>query len=362
MPSLQTHYQVRNLRRLIRGRSVFLICALVVPVVVLSLILFGLQRSYLIEAETSLLRLQFQGANAWRFREATICTPRESPDRSAVPTPGEACSAFDQDTQTVPSLTLAWMDGTAAILRAETGEAGPRLRITLPAGLVDTHAPGTEIVVTYDPAFRMGALLFSGEAVLGTVLGSGERYFLHSATWEARQTSWATRWRRSSTEKVMTGEALRGAELSVVERYRDGWRVWREHRPSTVFGHLTLSPEVLAGAASLSVTLVSAPGSTELQVDHYGLADAVRIRPDLIDTTASSVLLIAAVAFLSLASAATQLVGDLMYSGRDADASEDDDPSKDGAVSDGEEQRPERSDVSVPTGDQTASAAFYKER
>lgn len=195
MPSLQTINKARSLRRLSSGRTVFLICALLIPFVVLTFILVGLQRSYLIEAETSILRLEFRGANAWNFQQATVCVPLDIPNRSAVPNPGEACSAIvhSPDPDTKP-LTITWPDGTPAILRAEAGLDGPRLRITLPAGLgeaagvAEAYRPGTEIVVATDPAFPMGALLFSGEAVLGTVLGSGERYFLHSANWEARQT------------------------------------------------------------------------------------------------------------------------------------------------------------------------------
>lgn len=133
----------------------------------------------------------------------------------------------------------------------------------------------------------------------------------------------------------MTGQAIRGAELSVVERYRDGWQSRRAHRPATVFGHFTLSNSTENGPPVFFVTLVSEPGRTELQLGHYGLADTARIRPDIIDTTATSVLLIAAIAFFSLASAATQLIGDLMYSGRDADAKKDDDRPKKGVVSDG---------------------------
>ena len=346
-----------------RRRRALLFCALVIPAIVLMLILLGLQRSYLIEADTGLVQLELQGTNAWSLRDVTICTPRERPDRSAVPTPGEACSAFDQEMRVEPSLTLEWLDDTKAVLRAEVGPIGPRLRIVLPAGLGDIHAPGTEIVVNSDPTSPIGALLFSGEAVLGTVLGSGERYFLHSATWEARQTSWATRWMRSSTEKVMTGEALRGAELSVAGRYRDHWwQLWRDRRPATVFGHLTLSPNIDEGLASLSVTLVSEPGSTELQVGYFGLADPSRIRPDLLDTTATSVLLIAAIAFLSLASAATQLASDLIHAGRDPDASMEKAKPKERVGSDWEGRRAPRSDASARAADQEEAATEHEER
>lgn len=362
MPSLLTINKVRSLRRLSSGRTVFLTCALLIPLVVLAFILVGQQRSYLIEAETSVLRLEFHGANAWSFQQATLCEPLKSPDRDAVPNPGEACSAIDQSAGDAQPLTMNWPDGTPAILRAEAGLDGPRLRIILPAGLGEAHDPGTEIVVAPDPASPMGALLFSGEAVLGTVLGSGERYFLHSATWEARQTSAAMRWLRSSTEKVMTGKAIRGAELSIVDRYRDGWQ-WRpDHRPARVFGHLTLSPVGEHEPPSFSVTLVSEPGRTELQVGHYGLADTARIRPDLIDTTATSVLLIAAIAFFSLASAATQLIGDLMYLGRGADANTGDGRMDAEVVHDSEDQRPERSDVTMPTGDRATPAVVPEKR
>jgi hypothetical protein len=354
VPSLWTQIKVSKLSRMTRGRRALLFCALVIPAVVLMLILLGLQRSYLVEADTGLVRLQLQGSNAWNLRDVTICTPRERPHRSAVPTAGEACSAFDQEMRVESSLTLAWLDDTPAVLRAEAGPIGPRLRIMLPAGLGDLHAPGTEIVVGSDPTSPIGALLFSGEAVLGTVLGSGERYFLHSATWEARQTSWATRALRSSTEKVMTGEALRGAELSVVQRDGDGWR------PAMVFGHLTLSPAYEEEVPALSVTLVSEPGGTELQVNHYGLAKPSRIRPDLFDTTATSVLLIAAIAFLSLASAATQLVGDLMSAGRSADAREDEDQRKNGGTLRGEEQNSATSDVSSLLQDRKTSDTSYQ--
>lgn len=358
MPSLQTQTKVSKLSRITRGRRTLLFCALVIPVIVLLLILLGLQRSYLIEAETGFVRLELQGTNAWSLRDVTICTPRERPNRSAVSSAGEACSAFDQEMQSVPSLTLEWLDGTPAVVRAEATPVDPRIRIILPSGLGDTYEPGTEIVVTSNPSSPTGALLFSGAAILGTVLGSGERYFLQSATWEARQTSWATRWLRSSTEKVMTGDALRGAELTVVERYRDHWwQLMRNTRSATVFGHLTPSFSGGDEFPSLSVTLVSEPGSTELQVGYFGLADPSRIRPDLLDTTATSVLLIAAIALLSLASAATQLASDLMSAGRDPDISSEKAEAEKADSSDRPGELAPKNPVAVRTTDREAEAS-----
>lgn len=305
-----------SLRRLSRGRSVFVACALLVPLGVLAAISIGIQRSFLIDAHSSVLQITFDGANAWSFPEATICLPRDIPDRNAQPRPGEVCSAIDQAAQQIESLTIPWPDRTVVTLRAEAGAIGTRLRIILPDGMAEEYPPNTEIVL--DPAVWQsnGALLFSGNAVLGTVLGSRERYYLHSAHWEARQTSLITGLLRSATDTVMSGDAIRGAQISVAiwDWQQNEWG--RERRSATIFGHVT--PIVAVdGLPAFAVTLVSEPGRTELNVGHYGLDDMATIRPDIIDTAASSVLLIAAIAVISLAAAATQVIADLMFSGRD---------------------------------------------
>jgi hypothetical protein len=307
--------KVNVLRRLSRGRTVFVACALLVPVLILFAISLGVERSFLVEARTSLLRISFEGANAWRLPEATVCRPRELPDRTARSAPGAACTAFDQTTEEFRDLVLPWPEQATVILRAEPLEEETRLRIVLTEGLGETFPPGTEIVVAPGTWRTAGALLFSGRAVLGTILGSGERHYLHSAEWEARQTSLATRVLRTASDTVMSGEAMRGGQLAVALREFEVMPPRIEVRPATVFGHVTPA-ETDDGLPIFAVTLVSEPGRTELQLGHYGLDDVATIRPTFVDAAASSVLLIAAIAIISLAAAATQVVGDLMFSGR----------------------------------------------
>jgi hypothetical protein len=219
----------------------------------------------------------------------------------------------------VSGLTIPWPDGTRVIVRAEAASDETRLRITLPDGMGDEFAPRTEIVVPEDIWIAQGALLFSGEAVLGNVLGSGERFYLHAASWEARQTSTITRWLRTATDKVLTGRAIRGAELSIGKRVRDNWFSPRNSLPAAVYGHLTPPQVEEEGLPYFSVTFVSEPGLTELRINYFGLDRTRTIRPDIIDTTASSVLLLAAIALLSFAAAVTQIVSDLLFTGRDAE-------------------------------------------
>jgi hypothetical protein len=298
-----------------RGRPAFVSLAFLFSILILFSIFGGVQRSFLIDARTSFLQINFDGANAWRIGEATVCLPRLNPDRSAETELGSPCAGIFQLSEQVDGLVLSMPNDFSLILRAESEAHGTRLRIILPEGLRTEYPAGTEIVIGSSEWRQTGALLFSGHVVLGNVLGSGERHYLHSAVWSARQTSWSSWFRGGATDTVMTGDVMRGAQISVSKRTRDWFSIRNEVSPATVYGHITTAT-IPDGLPVFATNLVSEPGNTELHVDHYGLANTAKISPDFVATLRSSDLLLVIVAVLSLLAGAAQISRDVSLWGQ----------------------------------------------
>lgn len=317
--------QAGKLPFLTRGvgrRPMFVIGTLAIALAVLASIAINVKRSFLIDANTSFIAIEFQGPNAWKFSDVSICRPSSQPNRTAETLPDAACSAIDQETEQVSNLTLNWPDNARISVRAEAIATGYRIRLHLVEGVEELFPEGTEIVVPEREWETGGALVFGGTVVLGNILGSSEKHYLQSADWEARQTSLASNVLRMATETIMTGKAMRGAELEIVVQERRWWSLRRGKASATVYGHL--SPTLSSSAPpSFNVGLVSEPGLTELSVRHYGLEGPTTIRPSFIDTAASSVVLFAAIAILSLLAALTQVIGDMLFSGVQSAPSKD---------------------------------------
>ena len=301
----------QNLLRLpLEGRSFFVPLSIVTSILILISIFGGVQRSFLIDAKTSFLRINFDGANAWRISDATICLPREKPDRGAITELGAPCAGISQLSEQARSLILSLPNDYSLMLRAEPDGNGTRLRIILPDGLRDDYPAGTEIVIGSAEWRQTGALLFSGNATIGNVLGSGEKHFLHSAVWEARQTSWSSWFRGGATDIVLAGDAMRGAQITVAKSDR---RLFTDQvLPATVFGHITPAT-IPDGLPVFATTMVSEPGNTELHIGHYGLANTATIRPDFVATLGSSDLLLVVVAILSLIAGAAEVSRELAF-------------------------------------------------
>ncbi len=281
---------------------------------------FFVDRSFLIEAETSSLELTFAGeSNAWNIPRATICSIREVPDFDAAPDPSAVCGPQLYSASLTTDLTLSWACG--ATVAVQTNSDGALIievlgleqveRQTAPCRGDDTRkvatgfdfGEGSLIVIASDDWRRGGALPFQAEAKVGEVLSAGATHFLQDGRWEARQTSPIFKLLRlhTVTEVVKSGDLSVGVDAAI---YESG-------HPAVMWGHVT--PTALDFDHSLpgfDVVMLSAPGRTELRLGYHGLAEPARVRPDWVDTAITSPLFLAIFALLNLLAVIVQIVGD----------------------------------------------------
>lgn len=300
---------------------------------------FFVSRSFLVEAETSYAEFTFAGeVNAWQFRDATVCHPRETPDPFATSPDGAPCNLqIFEAPETIAAghrtgggtvgaqlneVTVNWSCGARVAVQADP--SGDLVITVLGLGEVEAQArpcrdgandaraiatgkpdftEGTTILVPA-PAWRSnGALPFHAEASVGEDIGPGAVHFLQSGRWEARQTSPVFQLLRihTVTEVVKSGDLSVGAEVTVYDR---------EH-PAIMWGHVTPTPDDLINSLpGFDVVMLSAPGRTELRLAHFGFAEATSIRPDWVDTAITSPLFLAIFAILNLLAVICQIFSD----------------------------------------------------
>lgn len=283
------------------------------------------QRSFLIEAETSYAEFTFGGeANTWNFPAATVCNPREMPDVEAVAREGDVCNRalFEPPKEAKAEVTVSWACGARVAVQSDVdgvlvvtalGRATDAQRAVVcdetdgEVALADAHGitEGSVIVVERDALRRTGALPFQAAATVGEDIGPGAVHFLQSGRWEARQTSPLHDYLpiHAVTEVVKSGELSLGAELQVWE-YGAG-------RPALMWGHVTPTPVDFDNSlAGFDVVMLSTPGKTELRLAHFGFREPAHIRPDWVDTAINSPLFLAMFALLSLIAVILQIMKD----------------------------------------------------
>ncbi|MDJ1007372.1 MAG: hypothetical protein QNJ13_06050 [Paracoccaceae bacterium] len=318
-------FAVLAIRRI--ARSPVVLAALLLSLVFAVAGMVFVERSFLVEAETSYAELAFGGdANTWNFPKATVCNPLETPDFTATGSGQDAappvCNPmlFETPVEAGGEVTLTWscgarvsvqsdVDGALVVSvlepapeedRAERCEREP----SVPA---DAHGivPGSVIVVADADWRATGALPFQAAATLGEDIGPGSVHYLQSGRWEARQTSPVYDYipLHRITEVVKSGSFSLGAEVQVTD--------FRLGRPALVWGHITPTAEDFDNSlAGFSVVMVSAPGKTELRLAHFGLREPATIRPDWVDTAITSPLFLAVFAILNLIAVILQILND----------------------------------------------------
>ncbi len=297
------------------------------------------QRSFLVEAETSYAELTFVGENVWNFPAATVCNPKE-PDVSAGRTGDEICNPvlFEPPEEAWGEVTVNWSCGARVAVQSDVdGDLvvtvlGLATQAERPEGCdvsdadppeADARGPFGEdgefapadahgivrdsIIVVRDRDWRAtGALPFQAAATVGEDIGPGAVHFLQSGRWEARQTSPVhdyVPFAHAVTEMVKKGELSLGAEVQVWD-YRKG-------RPATMWGHITPTPDDFDNSlAGFDLVMLSSPGKTELRLAHFGFREPATIRPDWVDTAVNSPLFLAMFALLSLIAVILQIMKD----------------------------------------------------
>lgn len=257
----------------------------------------GVQRSFLLQGESSSVRIFFVGDDrSWLFREVTICIPLDRPNPRGENLSGRLCPSTVFDEEIALERDIRWQQGE--VVRVTVGVDG-FVQVEVIESSNPTHPIGTLIVLSNEQWRSNGALAFEGFVEIGEDIAAGSTHYLHSGRWEARQTSFATSILRSITDVVKTGELARGTQAAV---YLNG-------NPAVMAGHLTPSYRF---AEAFEFVLISEPGRTELHLEYFGLEQAAVVRPDWIDTAITSPLFLAAMILFTLLAPMMQFIGELM--------------------------------------------------
>ena len=278
-----------------KGLGRFFSLIVILGLLMLAVVLISAKdRSFLLEAETSGVRLTFHGeANAWNFEEATLCTPRPVPQpRLAAQDDGSGvvCSPVLFETRNLTDHAINWRASSTVDVTIDAAGA-------LSIRLVDNRQPdlpdGAFIVVPANAWARHGALTFSSALRIGDTIASGSRNYLHSGRWEVRQGGLATSLFRDAVEVVKRGDFTLGASVEV----------YSGSEPATLYGSLTSS-----GEAGIHLVALSQRGPVELKLGYFGLHEPTVLRPDWIDRVTSSSTLIALVALMTFVATGYQIV------------------------------------------------------
>jgi hypothetical protein len=242
----------------------------------------GMSRTYIIAAETRGAMIAFEGRNDWFLGAATLCVPREAPQRRG---PGPSASAMCDprlyvETQD-PSLMVEWPDGAEIILRREAERFF--LRTETPVGALPAK---TIISLPTDILEVRGALTFSGRMMIGEPIASGSRGHLIAGDYKVRESNRLSSWFGRRSDLVKSGTLTRGDVASVV-LFEDGIG-------ASGFGLITAGD----GAHLHAVFHSSAP-SAAIKIEALGVRDAI-IKPDWIDTILASPYLLVVGLFLGV--------------------------------------------------------------
>lgn len=318
-----------TLRWLRKVPVAFILTTFALFVAFLSSAIVGIERSVVIEAQTSRMSLTFEGpSNRWFFRKVTLCPYGGPPERGSDPDLRLPCPPSSEEPLTREFWTVDWPEGARVTVDIRPSGA---LIVTLQDALPDLVVGDRVRVVTLgarsilyvapEDWIRQGALTFEATATFGEAMRPGLSTYLHGGRWEFRQRSLATRFLRSSTELVKEGTLSRGVAVRVVDRLADpelGRVLWfpkyGDPEPAQMFGHLSPVDDP-GGPPAFAMVAISEQGLTELEISHFGLRENAIVKPDVIDLAIASPIFIAAITFLSLLAAVTQVLGDLFFRG-----------------------------------------------
>ncbi len=284
----------RSSRQLAQAKLRLFLIALILAVLFVALTATGAKRSFLVEVQSAGAQITFHGAaNAWHFPNAVICSPRPIPNPRRASEPGAYCSAGIYEVSNTQEFNAVWSANSTVDLRIDNDGA---LVMEILTG-TPHHPAGTLIVIPANSWLRHGAFAFQGAVVIGEDMASGARHYLTEGRWEARETGLAISLFRDITEVVKHGEFARGAQATV----------YKGNKPAVMSGHVTPSVD----KPVFHLAMISEPGSTELHLSHFGFKQPSVIKPDWIDSTLSSPLMLAAILILTLLASLTQVLSDL---------------------------------------------------
>ncbi|WP_425037416.1 hypothetical protein [Primorskyibacter sp. S187A] len=252
--------------------------ALILPLIFTALLSVANQRSYLIEAQTSYLELEFTAQQPdWRLADALVCAPVAIPRLGATDPCGAAAAPEGPRGEVLPE----W--GAGDVLRLTIDPDGS-LRITA-LSETETLARRGFVLVSPEGWDRSGALLLRAFVTLGQPLASGAtRNYLWSGTWQAREAGRPAFLFGTATEAVKDGTFAAGTRVKILQMDEA-----RDLVPAVSFGHVAKRSD----KPVMDVSLVSEFSDARLSIEYDGVPQPVISKPSWVDITLKSPLLIA---------------------------------------------------------------------
>lgn len=273
------HQTLTRIWSVLRGLSLVAALAFLLAIVLLSAGI-GATRTILTEASVTGITIEFSGSGeAWALPAATICVPLKRKLPRAQRGTG-ICDQRGYSEQSGP-LTVAWRKGSRVVVQ-RTDRQQLALTVEGVPDLEDT----SRIIIDQKTLRSLGALTFTGFAVLGRPIDDGQTDMILSGEYEIRERSPFL----ASTEKIRIGSLRRGETASVVDLSQEV--------PALQFGVLTLDEEERA----VRVSMVSESGRIGMHLQFYGSGEPAVIAPSWVDRALVSPTILALVSGLVVVS------------------------------------------------------------
>ncbi len=298
----------RLLRRLFRYRPYLLLLLFAAVIAVIVAQLGSSRRSYVMQARTHTVSIDFQGSSSkpWQLPTAVLCARRDGRASAATVAASDAdapCNPALFETVTLTNAIVEWPNGVG-IKAAHGGGTGldiqilrlPEAAAGQPPLAIDGHpVRANSRLIIPEAAWRTsGSLIFSGFMTLGTMPGGLESDHLIEGKYEVRETLLT-----GNPETVMQGAFFTGDEVRLINADPgDGV-------PVTGF----LSPSHGDGADGDGIMAVaySSLADSSMQIMRLGAAPSI-IRPSWTDRALNDPLILALTALLALAVALLELI------------------------------------------------------
>lgn len=313
MAALNSQKPRRRISKVLGGLAMFVVVlALSLPVAFTVLLAQSNARSFLVEAETTWLEVDFApNQGPWRMSDAIICKASETLDLTS----DGPCGVLHVPSGDFGEVILNWSSGSVARIMLKPDGV---FQVTVQT---DTPSLGAkDFVITQPDALqRTGTLRMTGQISIGQPLADGATTgFTRSGSWQAREAGAEGLLFRSSTETVQQGDLSSGTRV----------RIWRprkgsdpsekqsgilledgpeNHLQALSFGHISQYD----GEDFLNVSLVTEFADNTLSVKYDGIPEAVHYKPDWVDITVNSPALIAIAAIFPLLASLGLILSDL---------------------------------------------------
>lgn len=275
------------------------------PVLLISVLFVLLQaplgfvkRSFVVDAVVTEAAIEFVGdRNAWRLEQAILCTPKSGAAlRRLVADAASRCGVAFDDAGVAPGI-INWPAGSKAKLRMIPGGPLEIEATAMPGRGAGAFAEGAVLLLDADSWRATGALTFTGKATFGGAMGANQKGYLVAGRYEIREKGGLTRLVSDLSRPVKSGTLTKGDQVTIVSA-DDANDI------AVSYGHVTLVHDPKPG---FHMVAISAPRKDVMHINTYASSQAIRVRPNWIDSLGSDPLVLALVVLAAVVANLIQL-------------------------------------------------------